>query len=262
MKTKIFLLLFAWSMLCGCVVDYGYSTTIIYENQSSHEVSVSVGVYSLMTNDFTLTSGESVEFYTSGMGDICAPLEMSLLPHEAFVWFDEKVVMCNRYIDDTMPHNICRAASYETIKNEKRDQKYRYTFTDEDYECALANPVDKYIVTTQWVFRNNSSSNIIILLGDWHDIEEYNDKNSFLLSSGKNYKLKYQYYVDIESESKYQSLFDVCSIVVGGTPYLVGADESVRDVANYTVEELGLNNFRFTYTFTDEILEQLKEENE
>jgi hypothetical protein len=50
--------------------------------------------------------------------------------------------------------------------------------------------------------------------------------------------------------------------VVGNTPYLVGADENIRDVANYTVEELGLNNFRFTYTFTDEILEQLKLQSE
>lgn len=247
---------------CGTDIDYGYSSTVIYENHSSHEITVSVGVNDLMVADFTLTSGESIEFNTSGMGDICPPLEISLLPHEAFVWFDKKAVMCNRYTDDNTPHNICRATSYETIKNEKRAQKYRYIFTDEDYEYALANPVDKYIVTTQWVYKNDSSSDIVIVFGDWHDIEEYNDKNSFLLPCGKNYKLKYQYYVDIESESKYQSLFDVCSIVVGNTPYLVGADENIRDVANYTVEELGLNNFRFTYTFTDEILEQLKLQSE
>lgn len=243
---------------CATDVDYSYSTTIVFENNSSHEVSVVADNNCLMFSDFTLSPGKTAEFNASGMDDVCPPLEISLLPHEAFVWFGDDVVVRNRYEDSKMPHNICRAASYRTIQKEKRNQKYRYTFTDEDYEYALANPVDKYLVKSEWIFKNNSSSDIIILLGDWHNIEEYNDRNSFTISSGRDYKINYDYYVDVDANSKYKSLLSVCSVVANGTPHLVNANESISCVENYDIEELSRNNLRYTYTFTDEILEQLQ----
>lgn len=51
-------------------------------------------------------------------------------------------------------------------------------------------------------------------------------------------------------------------VIDGGDAIKLGPNVGVRARGNYEVEKLGRNNFRFTYTFTDEILEQLKLQSE
>lgn len=120
-----------------------------------------------------------------------------------------------------------------------------------------------YVLKTEWLYQNQSSRDVTILVGDGNFV---GDNVSIDIAAGGNYF----YNIEFSSTTKNTNPLEIepmyswhgATIIVGEQSYWVDSDEGITDIKNYEVEKLGRNNFRFTYTFTDEILEQLKQQSE
>lgn len=129
-------------------------------------------------------------------------------------------------------------------------------------QASCEDNVD-YVLKTEWLYQNQSSRDVTILVGDGNFV---GDNVSIDIAAGGNYF----YNIEFSSTTKNTNPFEIepmyswhgATIIVGEQSYWVDSDEGITDIKNYEVEKLGRNNFRFTYTFTDEILEQLKQQSE
>ena len=109
------------------------------------------------------------------------------------------------------------------------------------------------LVKADWVYENTSSHKIEVASKDF---------NSFIIQPGESY---------IYSESgdgpkkmtpeNYVSPYRVGDkiIVNGDIVHVLQKGESITEVMNYEAEKIKHNYYRFTYTFTDEILQSFKD---
>lgn len=119
------------------------------------------------------------------------------------------------------------------------------------------------VANAEWIYCNQSSSKITILLGRGNFSWEH---TKIEIESGRNYS----FFEEGSSPFKdfdawdYVPLYSLhgATIIVGEQSYWVNPDEGIADIKNYEAQRLNRTLFRFTYTFTDEILEQLKLQSE
>lgn len=136
--------MFALSIFYGCVVDYTSTTELRICNNSTHDVSV----FCLMPRvadvpiGFTIESGSEYKWERSVMDDVAE------FPHlfRVLVSFDNQKFVLHQLSDGDAYHNFCEESFYEVKQTDKRHRRYTFTFTDEDYEYALANPAPDDVI--------------------------------------------------------------------------------------------------------------------
>lgn len=129
--------------------------------------------------------------------------------------------------------------------------------------CVGCEGNGDYVANAEWIYRNQSSSKITILLGDgnfnWEhvEIEIESGCDYFFFEEGSSP------FKDFDALD-YVPMYNLqgATIIVEGQSYWVNPDEGIANIKNYEAQKLNRTLFRFTYTFTDEILEQLKQQSE
>ncbi len=116
--------------------------------------------------------------------------------------------------------------------------------------CSCESKID-YIQYATWVYENHSSQTIDVQAKVF---------NSFSLTPGKSYVYEVETaagkYVTPESYSvPYYA--DGTTLIVGEKELLLLENESILDISSYNTEKIEDRHYRFTYTFTDEIIDEL-----
>ena len=145
MKSKsLTIILLSALFLYDCQIDDESMEkgTVVYTNDSIHTIAVQTDRQHIADGqplDFVIASGET--YCTSAIGYDILPMFFSGV--RCLVRFDNDMEIIHGKVFDgiTIEHDICEYDSYEcTLKTKKGIQywTYIYTFTDEDYERAVA----------------------------------------------------------------------------------------------------------------------------
>lgn len=116
--------------------------------------------------------------------------------------------------------------------------------------CSCEGNID-YIQYATWVYENQSLQTIDVQAKVF---------NSFSLAPGKSYVYEVETaagkYVTPESYSvPYYA--DGTTLIVGEKEFLLLENESILDISSYNIEKIEDCHYRFTYTFTNEIVDEL-----
>jgi len=129
--------LFATS--CEIDVDYYYTTILTYKNNSSHIIEInanSTNPHEMMPWSCSINPGESYSHTdnSSGPGTIWYIMIMD----GGVITFDNEITVDHHNTD--IAHNLCDENSYtvEISGRHETECEYTYTFTDEDYDRAVA----------------------------------------------------------------------------------------------------------------------------
>lgn len=132
--------------------------------------------------------------------------------------------------------------------------------------CCLLSGCDtsrsEHVHHGEWVYRNESSHKIEIkgAIVSWSILKTA----AFTLSPTEMYRI--DFWSDGDKHITQDAIgFPLmylpgveCSITIDDAdPIQLVSDKGIRDRNNYQVEKLGNNYFRFTYTFTDEMVDEL-----
>jgi len=124
---------------CKIDVEYAYTTTLTLKNQSSHSITIK-GSDNEYILDCTIHPGESYSCQDNFGESPWYPVLFTGI--RCFVCFDDNIKIVHGLTFDDIPieHNICDENSYtvEVSGRHKTKFVYTYTFTDEDYDRAVA----------------------------------------------------------------------------------------------------------------------------
>lgn len=147
MKIRVLLLLTVLSiLLCGCKVDYCYLTEICVINNSSYDIEIVSSPHMVVEEQFPkaffIASNEKKSHRSStDAGYTGVPYFVRML-----IRFGDDVYTLHQLSDGDAYHNFCEESFYEVKQTDKRHRRYTFTFTDEDYEYALANPAPDDVI--------------------------------------------------------------------------------------------------------------------
>ena len=116
-----------------------------------------------------------------------------------------------------------------------------------------------YRMDSDWVYVNESSYNLKLISNS----EEYDRDETFELPIGASHTVELRQFSTTTNlkASDYQSPyyhFEV-AIKIDGQKFVLDSDCAFVNAANYRSEQLGTNYYKFTYIFTDEIVEHITE---
>lgn len=133
--------------LCSCksLTDYSFLTVMTIKNDSSHTVTVETdtkyfgGSYHDSPLNATILSESS--YSTQKIIPYTPGLPINFIGERCIITFDDNIEVAHSHKtwDKLIEHNMCDVESY-TLNKSKDDSRheYIYTFTDEDYERAVA----------------------------------------------------------------------------------------------------------------------------
>ena len=103
-----------------------------------------------------------------------------------------------------------------------------------------------------WVYKNASTHKI-----------EVRSRANFTLTSGQTHSIfeEGEGSKNIKPENYVSPQWGAETIIIvdDGNEYILSKGESITEVMNYEAEKIKHNYYRFTYTFTDEILQSFKD---
>ena len=103
-----------------------------------------------------------------------------------------------------------------------------------------------------WVYKNASTHKI-----------EVRSRDNFTLTSGQTHSIfeEGEGSKNIKPENYVSPQWGAETIIIvdDGNEYILSKGESITEVMNYEAEKIKHNYYRFTYTFTDEILQSFKD---
>lgn len=116
--------------------------------------------------------------------------------------------------------------------------------------CSCEGNID-YIQYATWVYENQALQTIDVQAKVF---------NSFSLAPGESYVYEVETaageYVTPESYSvPYYA--NGTTLIVGEKEFLLLENESILDISSYNIEKIKERHYRFTYTFTDEMVDEL-----
>lgn len=142
---KYIITILAVLYLCGCntTIDYYYTTILTFENHSSHTIEIKVDAGNSREKEpWGCTIKPNEHYLHIRTDDGPAPVYW-IMEDGCVVIFDDETEIdhCHTQIE----HNLCDKNSYSVKVSGKHDTKreYTYTFTDEDYDRAVAISNDK-----------------------------------------------------------------------------------------------------------------------
>lgn len=123
------------------------------------------------------------------------------------------------------------------------------------YSCAKL----EYVHKVDWVYVNESSHNIKIegIVHFTHYVEF-----NFNVQKEDIHVIQYQGEGEKNTKPEYfplPSFKEDCKLLTNGSEFKISEGKSIWNRNNYIVEELGFNYYKFTYTFTDKNIAELKE---
>ena len=138
MKKYILLSLLLMMMLCSCMTDYILTCTIEFQNNSSH-------VIHFTSYMFQESTDQKVIKYTIPIGE-----SLQLFGHKRSTKYDRNYFNVLGLLCENDLHKVRFGESVEVtlLDNKYQEEdtykrigksKYRYTFTDADYQFALEN---------------------------------------------------------------------------------------------------------------------------
>lgn len=148
MRIKLFTLLSLLLLVASCTsnhdVDYSGCTEIKVINDSSFEIAI----FYLMPIEEGFPERVSIASNAIFEQAECALGVTPSLPyfHRMLICFGDDVYTLHQLSDGDAYHNFCVENSYEVKQTDKRHRRYTFTFTDEDYEYALANPAPDDVI--------------------------------------------------------------------------------------------------------------------
>ncbi len=134
---KILILLMAVLAIYSCRdVDYVFPADLVYINQTSHTIRLKIEAQFFPLEAVIEPYGSYVGNYGESWG---AP--GFTVGDVAEITFDNVYSIEHRYSDNTVYHNVCSLASYESrpMKKTKWGKIYTFHFTEEDYNYAVSN---------------------------------------------------------------------------------------------------------------------------
>lgn len=145
MKTKIAILLFSLLAFACTDRDGSFVTEVCVKNNSLYDIEIICAPHliaeSIFPERLTVANGETFIHRFSEEGGFNG------LPtfNGVVIVFDGVVYTYHKAYNDAY-HNFCVENSYEVKQVDKRHKRYTFTFTDEDYEYALANPAPDDVI--------------------------------------------------------------------------------------------------------------------
>ena len=133
--------------ICEWPVDSNYHDySFLFNNESSHTICCTddLGSLTLQPNQMeakirTAKSVDDIIIHCAECGELMNAEHNVLFKGTTKVVFDNKYEITHT---DDMPHSLFNVASYSVdISHRQMTEDYTYTFTDEDYDYAVANGV-------------------------------------------------------------------------------------------------------------------------
>ena len=126
--------------LCGCnrIIEYHYTTILAFENKSNHTIEIKVYAGNSREKEPWECIIKPNENYSHTKGGDLPWIIWYIMDDGCVVTFDDEIEVDHR--NTNIEHNLCDESSYTAKVSGQHDTKttYTYTFTDEDYERAVA----------------------------------------------------------------------------------------------------------------------------
>lgn len=140
MKAKLMLCLCLCciAIAAGCTIDYWNYAKFIVINNSSHKIRLiaeSSEIYGNGKTDITIMPFEKSE--SKWIVDEAVGLE-NYIGKEVHATFDDEIEFTYQYSNTIWTNNICRYSYWDVNWIRKYKRKCTFTFTDEDYDRAVA----------------------------------------------------------------------------------------------------------------------------
>lgn len=129
----VFCIMFLFSGCGRKMVDYMYTTEIVYRNNTEHTIMLKTyNPVNLEKISVQIEGGSSSSFHIDNEGDFCRNV-----PMEATVTFDGQYRV-DMVMGEDIPNNICNNANYINTCVSEFKLDLQYTFTEADYEYAVS----------------------------------------------------------------------------------------------------------------------------
>lgn len=130
--------------LCNCnnLIEYYYTTILVFENKSSHSVEIKVYAGNSREKESWECIVKPNESYSHIKGGDAPGVIWHIMDNGCVVTFDNEIAVDHRNTD--IEHNLCDESSYTVKVSGRHDTEttYTYVFTNEDYERAVAANAD------------------------------------------------------------------------------------------------------------------------
>lgn len=130
------------------------------------------------------------------------------------------------------------------------------------FMCCLFNGCSTektdYVFRAEWLYINNSSVDIMV-----EGIEQFSFSEEVIMEIKQKDSCVISFDELGGKESVSPTAYPLpgftekCQITIGGNTYKVTDGIFFRNRDNYVVEKISFNNYKFIYTFTDEIITEL-----